>query len=916
MACLMAFLGACLGAAGAAQAQEQHPDLVSGELANGLAYALLPVEGAEAVSFRLVVRVGSQAEDDTDRGVAHFVEHMAFRSTRRFPDGGPDRAMGAAGAVFGRDHNAFTGRWATTYHLDLPTAEAATVDLALAWLRDVGDGLRFLEAEVAAERGVVLAERRDGLRSGDAADELETAFHFRPENNLTPVGAAATLNALSAADLRAFHAKWYRPDRSLIVAAGALDPGQMLARLEAVFGDWAGAGARPAMAAMPSPEPPEAVSALVIPPSRLPAQSRACRNTPYDPAAEDDPLYELRRRVLTDIVDRRLGRAAARSPGIYALAFDGPAFYETRQVTCLVATHRAGQGPAALTLGQSVLRTLAAEGPRQDEVDAAIARQRAEARGDLTSLASVSPAQLADALAYGMVFGRPFLHPRQTMRQISRLAGQVRPEGLRLALARIWPAEAPATLSVEEVGTEAETLIAAWNAGEAAPLAEPLPAPAPLSFEFGSPGRVVRREALGEGAVRLTFANGLVLKHLRTRHAPGQAHLRIRMGPTPGALSPDDLAAAVISAKILPYAGADGQPYADLNERLGAWDWAFEAGLEEQGLEVAADSFASQIGPHLAVITLHLTRPNHTAETLDALALVADELERSRRLDPTVAVDMALHTRLWPDLFEVPGDPETYRRLTAERLRAALAPFLASGPAELVLVGDLDEAEAVRLTAETLGARPRRPRAAGAPFPPQTYARAPPAPVEVTHEGPGDRAAAALRWPLVFPHPPAEQAAAFALALLLEEAVVAETRHRQGWTYSPQVGLAGVARPGEAVALAVVLTPQAQDLDAAVASVTAEARRLAASAPEAGDLERLRRMLLQALAEQDRSNAALASDLLSLDDWATRQADRAALQAALGDLTPADVQAAARAWLQGPPILALARPALSPEPRP
>ncbi|MDZ4319443.1 MAG: insulinase family protein, partial [Phenylobacterium sp.] len=117
-------LAGCLALAGlpgarADEPAEVHPDLVTGELSNGLEYQILPLVGREGVAFRLLVWVGSQAETDDNRGIAHFVEHMAFRTTRRFADGEMDQAMAKAGAAFGRDHAAYTGRWTTTYHLDL-----------------------------------------------------------------------------------------------------------------------------------------------------------------------------------------------------------------------------------------------------------------------------------------------------------------------------------------------------------------------------------------------------------------------------------------------------------------------------------------------------------------------------------------------------------------------------------------------------------------------------------------------------------------------------------------------------------------------------------------------------------------------------------------------------------------------------
>ncbi|MDP1987434.1 pitrilysin family protein, partial [Phenylobacterium sp.] len=472
------------GCAGPASAQDEHPDLVRGKLSNGLAYVILPMAEADSVSFRLMVRVGSQAEDAENRGIAHFVEHMAFRSTRNFADGEIDKVMARAGGTYGRDHNAFTGRWTTTYHLDLPSRETATIARGLDWLRDVGDGQLFRPEEVNAERGVVLAERLDRLRSGDATDEQETSFHFRPEDSLTPAGSVATLNALTPEDLKAFHAKWYRPDRSVLIVTGDVDATEMAAELERRLGGWAGAGARPQMPTSPAPEPPDTAVALVLTPGRLPAQSLACRNTPSAEDDDYDPADELRETLLLSIVNQRLSRAAAATPGVYYLGLEGPAWYETRQVTCVRATHAPQKGLEGLGLAQASLRSFAAEGPTRAEIDAAVASQRALARGARTSYANATSAEMADELVGYEEYGRPFLAPHQTMRQISRVASSLNADDLVAAFEALWPDATPPTLSIEDDGVTPPVVLASWRAGAVAPLAASFPPPEPLTFDF------------------------------------------------------------------------------------------------------------------------------------------------------------------------------------------------------------------------------------------------------------------------------------------------------------------------------------------------------------------------------------------------------------------------------------------------
>ncbi len=902
--------GSC---AGPSSAQDEHPDLVRGELSNGLAYVILPMADADGVSFRLMVRVGSQAEGPENHGIAHFVEHMAFRSTRNFADGEIDQVMAQAGAASGWDHNAFTGRWTTTYHLDLPTPDAANMARGLDWLRDVGDGQVFRPEEVSAERGVVLAERLDRLRSGDATDEQETSFHFRPEDNLTPAGSVATLNALTPDDLRAFHAKWYRPDRSVIIVTGDIETTEMAAELERRLGGWAGAGTRPRMPSSPAPEPPKTSVALVLPPVRLPAQSLACRNTSVAEDDDYDPADELRETVLLSIVNQRLSRAAAATPGVYYLGFEAPAWYETRRVVCVRATHAPQRALEGLSLAQSTLRSFAAEGPTQAEIDAAVASQRAFVRGALTSYASATAAEMADELTGLEEYGRPFLAPHQRMRQVSRVASGLTPETLVAAFDALWPETTPPTLSIEDSGMTPPAVVASWKAGAEAALAASFPPPEPLTYDFGPEGRVVRREALAQGAVRVTFANGLVLKHMATDNAPGFVQILIRMGPSAGELSPAEFVLASSAASVLPMAGVEGRSYDALQELNAQWDWAFEATLADAGLIVAAQSFASQTSAQLTLILAHLVAPGFDAELADPLALLAASLEQEARLNPIDAIETAFSRTIWPDTAGAAVDPDTYRRLRPADLRAALTPFLTTGPVELTLVGDISEDDAVLLAARTLGARPARPpHRRGPERPPLDYSAAPSRPIEVTHQGPAGRSAARIYWTRPPVQPIEDQAAAMILADLLETAVVEETRRRQGRTYSPTADLDGHLDDPHDIALYVEVTPEARRLDEVVETVRQAAAGFVAAPPSLEALEQARRPLLTQLEAAGRSDAYWASALANPADWDVERTELDRLSQAVAKMTPADVHALARPWLSTPPIIVLARPVAAP----
>src|SRR5947209_2595184 len=138
-----------------------------GKLDNGLTYYVLPHEKPEKrAQIWLAVNAGSVLEDDDQRGLAHFVEHMGFNGTRRFPKQTLVDFFEKSGIRFGADLNASTSFDETLYQLQVPTDQPELVDRAVAVLRDWADGVSFDPGEVDKERGVVLEEWRLGRGAG------------------------------------------------------------------------------------------------------------------------------------------------------------------------------------------------------------------------------------------------------------------------------------------------------------------------------------------------------------------------------------------------------------------------------------------------------------------------------------------------------------------------------------------------------------------------------------------------------------------------------------------------------------------------------------------------------------------------------------------------------------------------------
>ncbi|MFA5600966.1 MAG: insulinase family protein, partial [Phenylobacterium sp.] len=137
------------------------PDIVFGALPNGMRYAIRrqTIPPGQA-AIRLRFDAGSLMEEDDQRGLAHFLEHMAFNGSKAVPEGEMVRVLERLGLAFGADTNASTSLEETIYRLDLPRTDAETVDTSLMLMREVASNLLIEPAAVDRERGVVLSEER------------------------------------------------------------------------------------------------------------------------------------------------------------------------------------------------------------------------------------------------------------------------------------------------------------------------------------------------------------------------------------------------------------------------------------------------------------------------------------------------------------------------------------------------------------------------------------------------------------------------------------------------------------------------------------------------------------------------------------------------------------------------------------
>ena len=217
-----------------------HPGLEHVRLKNGLLLFLLKnTEPENRVFYALVEPVGSLVEEENERGLAHFLEHMAFNGTARFPGQAVRDFLERTGMKFGPDLNAYTSFTKTVYLLEVPAEGRELTGKAARVLADWAGRITFDPEEIEKERGVIIEEDRLAQKNlnGRLLRKIVPAYFgdTRYARRL-PIGDMALVKRFKREDFLRFYRKWYRPGLQAVVAVGDADLNELKAELEAEMG--------------------------------------------------------------------------------------------------------------------------------------------------------------------------------------------------------------------------------------------------------------------------------------------------------------------------------------------------------------------------------------------------------------------------------------------------------------------------------------------------------------------------------------------------------------------------------------------------------------------------------------------------------------------------------------------------------
>ncbi len=908
-----------------------------GVLDNGLRYAVRK-NGVppRQVSIRVRMDVGSLMETPQEGGFAHFIEHLTFRGSKHVPDGEAKRVWQRLGATFGSDSNAQTTAVSTTYALDLPQADSAGIEESLKILAGMMEAPNIVPAAVEAERAVVMAERREALSPASRVGDATRAFYFagQPLGLRSPIGTEATLQGATATTLKAFHDRWYRPDRTVVIVSGDIDPIVMAAYIKANFSSWKAKGPATPLPDFGRPDPKAPRVKVIVEPS-APYSVNLAYLRPWRERADTIAYNQAK---LTDalalqLINRRLEAVASAGASFLQASVLQDNSARTVDATYISITPIGADWEKALRDVRAIIEDARRTPASRADIDREFTGMEANF-AQLAENAATEPSASQAQDMVGAVDIRETVVSPQAALDIFRSSRQfMTPEQLRDSTRRLLTGDAErALLTIRAPQAGAQTRLATALAAPVQPARDVRLTTGPVTMDqlpkFPAPGTVVSRKPLGLlGIEDVTYQNGVRLLVATTDNEADKVRITVRFGNGQLAFPPNADNAIWAAPYGVMASGIGDLGQREMDELTNGRRLSLSLSVDEDAFEMEAVSNPADYRDQLRLFAAKLAFPRWDAAPLNRIkaALLASYDPVPTSADEALGRDLGWLLRDKDQRFAA-ATPASAEALTPERFKAIWAPILASGPIEVIVFGAVKADDVIATVGETFGAL--APRPASAPPAANAVLRFPAhtdQPVVLRHGGLAEQSAVAIAWPTGGGADRAREGRQLdMLSRIINDRLFERLRSIDGAAYTPSASSNWPygSESGGYLLLSSQLKPERIPYFFALANDIA--RDLRTNPVTADELARQVEPIRQMLARARTGNAFWMNQLEGYSRDPRRLSMMISLDRDILGVTPAELQALAQRYLvedkswsaivlgKGVPMPALTPPALSP----
>ena len=704
------------------------PDVVFGRLPNGLRYALRHNQKPlDRVSLHLVVNAGSINETDSQRGIAHFLEHMLFNGSTHFAPGELVKYFQKIGMQFGPDANASTSFFNTVYDINLPQGDRQSLEEALLVMGDYAEGALLLPSEIDREREVVLSEKRTrdsaDYRTYEASMAYELAGTLFPQR--LPIGTEAIIRQADRRTFKDFYDTWYRPDNMVLVMVGDFDPKLAVDLIADRFGGMSprrGDDALPVIAA-----------GTLIPPkadvfyhheAEVGSTTLTIQVLKSIPQRMDSAAYKKERledRLIGMMLQNRLERLLNRPDPPFTEASAGiGTFLRQIRYGYISAECPPENWKAALAKIEAVRRQALRYGFDSREVE----RVREDFRAELALRVDQAATRESKTLARGLIrttsAERVYRSPLQEKEFYAPLLVSLSAETLNARLRQVWAMETPKILMTGNTDLTAAPEDAARIIQEVyrAAVEQPVEAPQitqPVKFPYlptpsAPQGKPAARELIEDlGITRVTLPNGIHLNLKPTDFSDNEILFALSFEGGRSVEPIDRPGLAELSRDVINESGVGPLDREALQVALTGKTTHLSFDFSNDRFFFDGATSPKEIKLLFQLLYAHLTDPAFRP----AAYRLAQERFAQTHQQMAQSIDGAF--RLEGYRFFSGGDPrfgkpqlEEFQRLRLSDVANWVKPILAQSPLELSLVGDFDLETVITLAQQYLGGLPTR----------------------------------------------------------------------------------------------------------------------------------------------------------------------------------------------------------------
>jgi zinc protease len=701
-----------------------------GQLPNGVRYVVYPNKEPQGrASLRLLVEAGSLHEHENQRGVAHFLEHMAFNGSTHYAPGTLVEFFQRMGMSFGGDTNASTNFDRTQYMLELAHTDGKTIAEGLQVLADDAGGLLLLDSEIDKERGIILSEKRTrdnvGFRTFIAQFEFMLGDTLLPKR--IPIGLVEVIEKAPRARFTEFWDTWYRPEKLTVVAVGDFDAAAVEQQIVAMF--------TPLTARAPAaPEPDlgtlpkfEGVRAYFHAEPESPATSVSITAlTPFvdRPDTAAHRLKDLPRQIALAMLNRRFSELVKKEGAPFSAAsasvYDGFRFFRQADVSL---TCKPAQWAEALAVGEQELRRALEHGFQPGELKEIVATYTNGLDQAVKTAATRRSGALANEILGGVADREVFTHPTTERALYQPALDRVTTADCLAALREAFAASGRfilvtgnATIPGEAAAASPElaerAITAAYDKSRTAAVAAPAArAEAVWAYgDWGTPGKVASREHIADLDIELiSFANGVKLNLKKTDFEAGRIRTGVRVGNGSLTEPAGQRGLAALAGGTFGAGGLGKHSVDELRRLLAGKNVGAQFQPATDAFNLTGGTTPGDLLLQLQLLAAQLTDAGWRPEALRQARKGLEQmyLGFAHTANGPMSTEVANLLASGDPRFGMPAKEVMFSR-NLDEAKAWLAPQLAHGALEVSIVGDLDIEATIAAVARTLGALPPR----------------------------------------------------------------------------------------------------------------------------------------------------------------------------------------------------------------